>query len=386
MNPLSLALVALKWATFALAASGVFYTVGASLFLRRFFGNSAEVAGSSAAADVTILKPLHGAEPSLIQNLQSFLSQHYAGRVQVILGVGSAGDSARPIAAALALESRTIKAEVCIDAREHGRNGKVSNLVNMMAQARHSVIVLSDSDIAVRPGYLASVEKALAAPGVGIVTCPYFGKGAAGFWSDIGAMAISYQFLPNVISGVTLGLAHPCMGSTVALRRETLDRIGGFQAFRNVLADDYAMGEAVRDLGLQSVVAPVLVSHDCVERTFSAMFAHELRWAKTVKGVDPAGHLGSIVTHALPLALLAGLFSDGFTAALFLMALALVARVWLMRTVDGVIGRRLGPWWLLPLRDMLSFVVFVASFFGRSVEWRGAKFHVTNDGDLEPVG
>ena len=384
MNLLSLALVAWGWVVFAAAGAGVAYAVLAALFVGRFFrpGEPGEDAVQNEA--LTVLKPLYGAEPRLIQNLRSFCDQDYPGPVQVVFGVGAPDDAARPFAEALIGEALSVDATLCIASRTHGRNAKISNLINMAAHARHPVIVISDSDISAPPDYLRRVQTALAEPGVGVVTCPYFGNGGAGFWSNLAAMAIDYQFLPNVVTGVTLRLAAPCMGSTVALRRETLDRIGGFEAFRDVLADDYAVGEAVRRLGLTSIVAPVLVSHDCVERRFTEVFAHELRWARTVRGLDPAGHAGSLITHVLPLALMAALLFHGSAASLVVLGGAFAARVWLMRIVDGVIGRRLGAWWLLPARDMLSFAVFVGSFFGRSVEWRGARFHVTDSGDLEP--
>ncbi len=384
VNLFSLALAAGGWIAFVSAFAGVAYTVLASFFVSRFFFPKALDDGAVKKEALTVLKPLHGDEPRLSENLRSFCDQDYPAPVQIVFGVGAADDSARPVAEALIGDARSVDASLCIDTRTHGRNAKISNLINMTAEARHPIIVISDSDIGAPPDYLRRVQRALAESGVGVVTCPYYGRGEAGFWSDLAAMAIDYQFLPNVISGVTLRLAAPCMGSTVALRRETLDRIGGFEAFRDVLADDYAIGEAVRRLGLTSIVAPVLVSHDCVERSFGDVFVHELRWARTVRSLDPAGHAGSVVTHTLALALLAALLLDFSAASLILFGAAFGARVWLMRIVDGHIGRRLGAWGLLPIRDMLSFAVFVGSFFGRSVEWRGAKFHVTNDGDLEP--
>jgi len=379
--------VASAWLFSALAIAGIVYTAASGLYIRRFFSRAQAPQPPSFGVQegATILKPLHGAEPSLRRNLESFVLQDDTGPLEVVLGLHSAHDPALAIARSVQSDNphRTVMIET--DGRLHGQNRKISNVINMMPAANHPIVILSDSDIGARPDYLRQVRAALAQPQVGVVSCPYYGEGRSGFWSDIAAMGLSYQFLPDVITGVSLGMATPCMGSTIALRRETLSRIGGFETFRDVLADDYAIGEAVRSLGLKSVVAPVLVVHGCTEKRFDETFSHELRWAKTVKGVDPLGHLGSVVTHPLPLAFLAALLSDFSAPSLVVLAAAVLVRVWLMGTVDRVIGRALGRWWLLPMRDMLSFFVFVGSFFVRSVEWRGMKFHVSGNGDLKPV-
>ena len=393
---MSAPLVAIGWALAGLAGAGIGYTGVAGLLVQRFFHDAGRGPGEAASGEgATVLKPLHRAEPGLDRRLEDVFVQADDDPFQIVFGSDRADDPALEIARALAETYPERAVLIAANPKIHGQNRKVSNIINMMNQLEtqaqwrvsqsDTIIVLSDSDIGVGPDYLRRIRQALAAPGVGVVTCPYFGAAEAGFWSGHVAMGISYQFLPSVVVGAMSGAAQPCMGSTIALRRTTLERIGGFDAFRDILADDYAIGAAVRDLGLTSVVAPVLVSHCCSEATFKGLMAHELRWARTVMGVQPAGYLGSIVTHPLPLALLATL-SLGFSAAsLSLVAAAFAARVWLMSRVDQAIGRRLGPWWLTPMRDMLSFVVFVGAFFVGSVAWRGVKYRVTTNGDLKPV-
>jgi ceramide glucosyltransferase len=374
------------WACAALAGAGSVYAVMAGLITARFFAPTLEagLGRDVPRSSVTLLKPLHGAEPQLRQNLASFFQESVARPVEIVMGVQSPGDPARLDAEALMAAHPEASARLVVDSARKGRNGKIANLINMSQGGLNEIVVLSDSDIAVRPDYLSGVLTALAEPGVGVVTCPYYGVGVAGFWSRLAALGLTGHFLPNVLVGVSLGLATPCMGSTIALRRETLERIGGFEAFADVLADDYAIGAAVRALGLRSVVAPVPVAHASSERSLREVFAHELRWAKTVKGVDPGGHAGSVVTHPLPLSVIALVLAPSFAAAA-LLAAALLARVWLIRRVYGVIGEKPAPWWLIPPRDMLSFCVFAGSFFARSIEWRGETFHVTQDGDLRPV-
>jgi ceramide glucosyltransferase len=370
-----------------LAIAGSVYTGLTIYFVLRFFrrkSGPAPIATETASALVTLLKPLHGDEPALRRNLESFLREARAGRAEIVLGIQDPADPALEAAKSLIARHPDVTIHLSLGDERQGLNGKIANLIGMAQHARGDILVISDSDIEAPPGYLARVVTALEAPGVGVVTCPYIGHGETGFWSRIAAMGLSFQFMPSVITGVSLGMAKPCMGSTIALRRETLEAIGGFEAFRDVLADDYLIGAAVRRLGLRSVVAPVLVSHSSNETSLSELLSHELRWARTVKGVDLPGYAGSLVTHPLPLALVAAALLGFSPAGLAVLALALVIRVLLAMVVNRVAGRSGAPW-LLPLRDMLSFAVFVASFFGRAVVWRGRTFHVTADGDLTPA-
>jgi ceramide glucosyltransferase len=198
-------------------------------------------------------------------------------------------------------------------------------------------------------------------------------------------MAINHHFLPNVLVGLRLGLARPCFGSTIAIRGATLDRIGGFGSFANRLADDYAIGKAVRDLGLRVAVPPLIVDHVCSEPTWRALVRHEVRWARTIRLIDPAGHAGSIVTHPLPFALAAAVLA-GFSAfGLGIIALALVCRVLAPVQIDRMCGRHRGSLWLVPFRDLLSFAMFLASFLPGRVMWRGQRFTVQSDGTLTPT-
>jgi ceramide glucosyltransferase len=157
----------------------------------------------------------------------------------------------------------------------------------MMPLAKHDILILSDSDMVVQPDYLATVTAALAQPGVGLATCLYIGRGDAGPWSEIGAAMISFQQTPNMIFALAHGLAQPCMGSTIALRRETLDAIGGFEAFADVLADDHAMGAAVTAQGLKIAVPPILLDHAGDEATLAQLWRHFLRWAVTIRDLNP---------------------------------------------------------------------------------------------------
>jgi ceramide glucosyltransferase len=231
--------------------------------------------------DISILKPLYGAEAELSENLETFFHQDYPGKIQFIFGVQDPNDGAIPVVKSLIERYPGLDLQLVVNAAAHGLNRKVSNLVNLERVARHPFLVVSDSDVAVGPNYLRTLAAALAQPGVGAVTCLYRGAPSRGFWARLSAMAADDHFLPSTLLGLALGLARPCVGATIALKRETLIRIGGFETAANRLADDYAIGEAVRQAGLRVVLPPMLVAHSFEEKSLSAAVRHELRWCRT---------------------------------------------------------------------------------------------------------
>jgi ceramide glucosyltransferase len=330
---------------------------------------------------VTVLKPLHGAEPNLHANLASFCLQDYPAPLQIVFGVADPADPAVATARSLIAELPNRDLALIINPQRHGANAKVSNLINMQAAARHDVLVLADSDIAVSRDYLTTVVAALNQPGTGLVTCLYHGAPSTGIWSRLAAAAIDYHFLPNVLVGLKLGLATPCFGSTVALTKSTLAKFGGLQSVADQLADDYALGMAVRDAGLKVAIPRLLVTHVCAEHSLRQLVLHEIRWARTIRAMDPAGFAGLVITFAVPLALL-GVIFGGLTPAAWIVAVALACRFALQAELQRLFHLRSGMFWLGPIRDILSFVVFAASFFGRGVEWRGRRYGVKSDNTL----
>ena len=306
------------------AVAGCGFLLTATILVARAAGSPARPRAVAAPA-VTVLKPLHGDEPGLLDNLGSFCSQDYPGPIQVVFGVQDPGDGAVAVVEHLQKTQTGRDLDLVIETKVHGLNRKVSNLVNMAPRIRHDVVVLADSDMRVDPDYLSRVTAALDEPGVGAVTCLYYGVPVAGMWSSLSALAINAHFLPGVVFGSALGLARPCFGSTLALRRQTLGEIGGFIAFVDCLADDYAMGAALRARGHTISIPPFAVAHMCTEASARDFWRHELRWARTIKSIDPLGYAGSIAAHPLPWALIAALLGAGSTA--FLPAIAIAAGV-----------------------------------------------------------
>lgn len=362
----------------ALAIAGCLYEIAAIILLLRFFGRPAARGG--AAPGATLLKPLHGIEPRLQQNLASFLDQEYEGPVQMVCGVGDRSDAATAVAEQLQADHPDADIVLVANSSRAYANGKIANLANMMSAARHDILVLSDSDMAVSSGYLSTIVGALTRPGVGAVTCAYRGRGDAGFWSRVSAGCISYVGLPGVILGYVTGMARPCMGSTIALSRETLRAIGGFERFADVLADDYAIGEAVAERGQRVTIAPVLLVHGCSERSFAALWRQKLRWSATIRGVAPLRHLGSVVSYPLPLALIGALFLPA--VGLLLALAALVIRLTLAAAVDNRAGARSAPYWLIPAIECIEFLAFAGSFVARKIDWRGSRLTMQRDGRI----
>jgi ceramide glucosyltransferase len=375
----------LFWSSVAasvLAVVGCGYLVTATILVRRFARNRASV-HPAAVPGVTVLKPLHGDEPGLFDNLTSFCIQNYPGRIQIVCGVQDAADNAVAVVERVRKARADRDVDLVIETKVHGLNRKVSNLVNMTPRIRHDVVVLADSDMRVDPDYLSRVIAALEEPGIGAVTCLYYGVAVTGIWARLCALLINAQFLPSVVVGLALGLARPCFGSTLALRRETLAEIGGFKAFADCLADDYAIGEALRAHGCKISIPPFGVAHICTQTSPGELWRHQLRWARTIRSIDPVGYAGSIVGHAFPWALIAALVGAGSIALLPAIGIAMVSiacRMALVRQVERAYALLPQANWLVPACDLLSFVVFVFSFLGWEISWKGRRIRMVAGG------
>ena len=334
----------------------------------------------SAQPPVTVLKPLHDAEPGLRGRLAAFCRQDYAGPVQVLCGTQDRNSRAVAVVGAMDSGSPGTTIELIVEPRSHGVNRKVSNLINMMPRACHDTLVLSDSDIVVEPDYLRIITALLTPSDVGAVTCLYYGIGGEGLWTRLSALAINAQFLPQAIMAVSLGLAKPCCGATIALRRSMLERIGGFGALADTLADDHAIGVAVSAEGYDIVTAPFLVGHSCFEASLLQLVRQQIRVARTIKSIYPIAYACTVITHTWPLALFGLLL--GSPAASLVVAAALLSRLMLCRCVEWRFDLPRQNYWLMPLQDMIAFSVYIMSFFGATVHWRGADYRVMADGSL----
>jgi ceramide glucosyltransferase len=388
------------WALFALRAALlacviaaiVYYVIALVAGLLWFADRRRQRAlGLSYTPPATIFKPVRGAEAEAYENFASFLRQDYPD-YQVIFGVREEGDPAIPIIRRLISDFPERDIELVISSSEFGYNAKVSNLQNMYAKAKHGVLLVADSDIRVEPDYLRRVVAPLRPQArtaeVGMVTCLYRGTKAKTFAGLLENIGVSSTFGPDVCSARALQGVKFAFGSTIAMRRETLERMGGFPALADYLADDFLLGSYAAKEGLEVVLSDCVVEHVSEPDSFAAMLRHQLRWARTVRVSRLWGYRGMILTHGVATALMATL-AWGFSGfAWWLLAATILAR-FLPLFVIGVYGlkdRTLARYfWLAPVRDMIAFGVWAAGLIGDEVEWRGARFRVTPGGKLAPV-
>jgi len=366
-------------ATALLTLCGIGYLLASLVGLRRFI-SLADPIGTD-LPPVTVLKPLHGAEPHLYENLVSFCRQTHP-QFQIIFGVRRSHDPAIEIVHRLQAEFPDLDLTLVLDPAIHGTNYKVSNLINMLAAAKHEIFVIADSDMAVPPDYLAILATALKDPEIGLVTCLYAGHPLEGVWSKLGAAHINHGFFPSVLVGRLVNGRAGCFGATIALRRADLEAIGGLPTLKNHLADDYFLGAKVQALGKSLRLTGMVVADHVFEPTLKKLFLHELRWARTIRSIAPLDYAGTLVTHPLAWSLISLAFSFGDLWAIGLCAAALSVRIMTVRVFDHTLGTPRTPTYLIPIRDMLSFVVLAAAYSGRSVSWRDRWFRVDANGQL----
>ncbi len=333
---------------------------------------------------VTLLKPLCGAEPGLYQQLRSFCLQDYP-QFQIVFGVRDASDPALEVAARLAAEFPQLPIDIVVDARQHGANGKVSNLINMLAHARHDVLAIADSDTSVGPDYLATVATPLLDDRVGLVTSTYRDVPTPPVWSRLGAMYINEWYMPSVVMAWLFGYQGYASGQTLCLRRNTLEAIGGLAATADHLADDYRLNELIRAQGLRTVLSPALVMAEHHEPALDSLIRHEMRWMHTIRVLRPRSFRMLFLSFSLPMAILGLLLAAAEPAAgasaAALFWTVLVARLGL-HFVHRLRGDRpvLSDFWLLPVRDLLLCWVWYRAFFASRVSWRGLELDVDADG------
>jgi ceramide glucosyltransferase len=336
---------------------------------------------------VSILKPLKGTDPKMYESFRSHCLQDYP-EYEIIFGVSDINDPAIESVKALQREFSDRRIQLVVSSKILGANVKVSNLVQMLAEARYDHLIVNDSDIRVEPDYLRRVTAPLADLRVGMVTCLYRGVAGATLGSRLEALGISTDFCASVLAarqlegGIRFGL-----GSTLAFRRAELEKIGGFTSFVDHLADDYELGKRIAGLGLTVKLADVVVETYLPSYRLREFFAHQLRWARGVRDARAGGYLGLVFTFGVSWALLALAASGGALWAWGALAVALVLRLAVALVVGRVVledRQVLRHAWLIPLRDLVAVVVWITSLGGQSVTWRGDHFRL-KDGKLTRI-
>jgi ceramide glucosyltransferase len=326
---------------------------------------------------LSILKPVRGRDPRFYDAIRSHAAQDYP-QFEILFGVSDPHDSAIADIERLQCEFPSVPISLTVVSTK-APNIKAGVLAELARRARHPLLVINDSDIKVPPGYLRAVTAPLSDAGVGLVTCLY--RAAAESWAaQWEALGIATEFAPSVLVARLLGVAEFALGSTLAVRAETLREIGGFEAIASYLADDYQLGSHISRRGYHIQFAPVVVETNLGAGSWHDVWKHQVRWSRTIRVSRPSGYFGYVVTHATLWALVA--FAAGqWEAGVLALALRLAAGVWVGAGVlrDRSVARR---FWLIPLRDLAGFAIWLAGLFGDTVEWRGQKLRLRSDGRI----
>jgi ceramide glucosyltransferase len=365
------------------------YSAARFLSERKAAGEGARATQSiPSGPPVSILKPLKGTDPEMYESFRSHCLQDYPD-YEISFGINDPRDPARELVERLQQEFPQIPIHLMICAKNLGSNTKVSNLAQMLPHAKYENILVNDSDIRVQPDYLRKVVTPLSDARIGLVTCLYRGVASPTLGSRMEAIGISTDFAAGVLAarqlegGISFGL-----GSTLAFRRRDLETIGGFEAIVDYLADDYEIGRRMAEHGLVVNLSDVIVETFLPAYRLRQFVEHQLRWGRAVRDSRRWGYLGLVVTFGLPWAVLALVLSGGVLWGWALLAAVMGMRVAVALVVGWSVLRdrhlaRLLP--LLPLRDVVALLVWMASLFGDTVVWRGEAF-VLKDGRLGRVG
>lgn len=381
--------------TALLTLGGLAYTLLALWAARDFshFCARAQLETVDFAPDVTILKPVKGVDPRMYAGFLSHCRQQYAGRVEILFGVGSLDDLAVGQIERLRQEFPTLDLRLIVCRERLGTSGKVSNLVQMLREAKYGHVLINDSDICVSPQYLARVMGCFADERVGMVTAPYRGRTAQGgskltLWARLEALGISTDFLPGVLTarllegGIRFGL-----GSTLAVSRAALAAAGGLEPLVDSLADDYEIGSRIAQAGYRVELCGEVVETTVPAYDFVGFRDHQLRWARSTRDSRRWGYVGLGLTYCVPWALLNCIASGLALWSFSLLSLVLLARVALSLSVGvGVLrdGQVMRDVWLLPLRDCFGLGFWAWSFASDVVVWRGDRFRLRK-GRIAPL-
>ncbi len=360
----------------ACLAAGAYQLVALFAVLRHRF--SAEAPLPPRSLPVSVLKPVRGAAAGFYDAIRSHARQEFPAGFEILFGVSRADDPAVAQVDRLRREFPSVRIRVVVATRG-APNAKVGVLISLAAEARHPVLVVNDGDILVPPGYLSRIAAPLDDPRTGLVTCLYRAE-AASFPGRFEALGIATDFAPSTLVAPLVGVSEFGLGSTLAFRRADLDSIGGFASIAPYLADDYQLGARIHRLGRKNRISKTVVATNLQSPSWTAVWKHQLRWARTIRVSRGAGYAGLPVTCASLWALLAALHGDVQTASALLalrFAVAFASGWFLLRSPDV-----LRYFWLSPARDLYGLAVWAVGLFGNHVEWGGERLALDADGRI----
>jgi ceramide glucosyltransferase len=383
---MALVVTTLKYLIAGMTLGGVAYYIVCMVAASKFFFESA-AGPQGRLPPVSLMIPLCGADCEAYENYASFCRQDYP-EYQIVFGVRDGADPSVPIVRKLISDFPETDIELVICPEMIGMNLKVSNLNNMFARVKHEHFVIVDSDIKVTTDYLRSIMPYLHAERVGLVTCLYQAANAPSLASKLEAVGISAEFASGVLVARWLEGMRFALGATMATTKDKLRSVGGFQAIADHLGDDFMLGNLIARAGYEVRLAHHIVQTVLAPVGFMPMLRHQVRWMRGTRVCRPLGYLGLVITYGTAWATIGVVVGHGSLLSLGLFITTLVVRL-IMGWLIGVhwLGDKIlrTQFWLLPIRDILSFLVWCFGSVGKRVEWRGTVFRLVDDGKMVRV-
>ena len=370
----------------------LFFVLAAALRFRRVSRparRETETLPTGTLPFISLLKPVHGMEPRLRQNLESFFQQDYPN-FEIVFGARSPDNSAVAVVEELRKRYAQVKSTMVFSGHPSWPNAKVFSLDKMISACSSEFFVISDSDVEVGTDFLRNIVPALLKLEVGLLTCIYRGVPAQSFWSSLEALGLSVEMSSGVLVADMLEGMRFALGAVIAVRKDALAKTGGIGTVAEYYSDDFELGNRVWKAGYKVLLSHYVVDHVLIPSSFARTFGHQLRWMKSTRYSRPLGHLGSGLTFAMPFGLL------GFFAATALghesLGFVLLVSAFLNRVVQsltvgwGVVRDPRALWlcWLYPVRDLFGFVTWVASYTSGTFLWRGERYSFTTGGRIIP--
>ena len=338
---------------------------------------------AGATPPISLLKPLCGWDEGLEENLRSFLDQDYPA-FEVLFAVHRLDDPAVAMVERIKAEyaDRT-EVRLIVTGESPVPNAKANSLKQLVREARFELLVMSDSDVRVTPSFLAQLAKEFHDPSVGMITCPYRAVGGNGIWSRLEAIGMNTEFLGGVLVARMIEGMNFALGCTVAVRNNVLELMGGFTYLQDYLAEDFVMGHRAAQLGHTVLLSSYVIEHRIGSQSVAQSLGHRLRWARSTRRSRPAGYWGQIFTYPLAWALLLWLIQGSAWPVVLLTLILRSGAAWATawRILRDPVART--QWWLLPLQDVLGFLVWIGGFAGSTIVWRERKCTVLPDGRLQ---
>jgi len=362
-----------------LVAGSAAFCLLAILAAEQYRSVKAPVRVDSPVEGISVLKPLHGLDEGLAENLQSFFAQDYPA-FEILFAVEEESDPAVPVVKRLIAANSHIPARLVIAGTSPIPNAKVHSLSRMIEEARHDLIVMADSDVRVIPEFLRIVEAEMSGGNVALVTSPYRAVAGRSIWSQLEALGLNTEFISGVLVARMIGGMDFALGPAIATRKARIEEIGGFGELQQYLAEDFVMGNRLAQKGYQVVLSSYAIEHRIGSQGLGPNLSHRLRWNRSTRRSRPAGYIGQVFTHPLPIALLLWLWRpQWWPVALAAILIRYLAAWRASRTIQAEIS-----YFRLPFQDLLSLTMWIAGFFGNEITWRTRRFTIDRLGRFQP--